>query len=232
MKTALSVCLFLIGAHAHGHAAPRLYEIGMHRIGVEEHFFVKTSLAAFIKDAEAELKLPVTERRKLVTGLVAHVQGNGGFNGKWNWHMHPDSVGTAEMSMEVCDLRPSQVNWTQGWYCPWDSFILREVVSSSLEQGAAPEGRANGGAPGDVRLTDEAGPGGSHRMVYTLASSGRTELELRTLDGKRAATLVDAHRAPGRYQVTWNDRGLPRGLHYLILKHDGKPASTRAILLR
>lgn len=65
-----------------------------------------------------------------ITGNL--VRGDGGFNQPWSWHLDPASMGMAEISIEVCDGRPSYVEehldeWlaTVGdTYCPWGSRII------------------------------------------------------------------------------------------------------------
>jgi hypothetical protein len=64
-----------------------------------------------------------------VTGKLVH--GDGGFNSPWPWHLDPDSVRMAEISIELCDGRPSLIEeeldyWleTVGTYCPWSSKVV------------------------------------------------------------------------------------------------------------
>jgi hypothetical protein len=64
-----------------------------------------------------------------VTGDV--VRGDGGFNQPYSWHLEPTSVRMADISIEVCDGRPSYVQenldeWldTVGNYCPWASKVV------------------------------------------------------------------------------------------------------------
>jgi pimeloyl-ACP methyl ester carboxylesterase len=64
-----------------------------------------------------------------VTGKLA--RGDGGFNSPWPWHLEPDSVRMAEVSIELCDGRPSLIGedleyWleTVGNYCPWSSKVV------------------------------------------------------------------------------------------------------------
>ncbi len=64
-----------------------------------------------------------------ITGKLA--RGDGGFNNPWPWHLEPDSVRMAEVSIELCDGRPSLIEedldyWieTVGSYCPWSSSIV------------------------------------------------------------------------------------------------------------
>jgi hypothetical protein len=69
-----------------------------------------------------------------ITGKLA--QGDGGFNSPWPWHLEPDSVRMAEVSIELCDGRPSLIEedldyWieTVGSYCPGSSDVI-EVPQS------------------------------------------------------------------------------------------------------
>lgn len=67
--------------------------------------------------------------RKIVAGALA--SGNGGFNLPWSWHLNPDTVKFPEISIELCDGCPGDVeanggNWGAGTFCPWTSEILAE----------------------------------------------------------------------------------------------------------
>jgi len=67
--------------------------------------------------------------RRIVTGSL--VQGNGGFNAPWSWHLDPDTVRFPEVAIELCDGCPSDVeanggNWALGSFCPWSSEIIAE----------------------------------------------------------------------------------------------------------
>jgi hypothetical protein len=64
-----------------------------------------------------------------VSGML--VRGDGGFNSPWPWHLDPDTVRMAEISIELCDGRPSLIEedleyWldTVGNYCPWSSKVV------------------------------------------------------------------------------------------------------------
>ena len=65
-----------------------------------------------------------------ITGKL--VRGDGGFNQPWSWHLDPASVSMAEISIEVCDGRPSYVEESlDEWlatvgdtYCPWGSRVV------------------------------------------------------------------------------------------------------------
>lgn len=67
-----------------------------------------------------------------VTGNL--VRGDGGFNQPWAWHLDPRSVRMAEISIELCDGRPSLVEgdldyWlgTVKTYCPWSSKVVTGI---------------------------------------------------------------------------------------------------------
>lgn len=64
-----------------------------------------------------------------VTGKL--VRGDGGFNQPWSWHLDPATVGMAEVSIELCDGRPSMVEEDPGYwldsvgaFCPWGSRVV------------------------------------------------------------------------------------------------------------
>lgn len=57
--------------------------------------------------------------------------GDGGFNQPWSWHMDPATIEVVDMSMELCDGRPSFVEdeleyWLQTVkrYCPWGPKVV------------------------------------------------------------------------------------------------------------
>jgi len=71
-------------------------------------------------------------RRAGTLGVVAGriVRGDGGFNAPWSWHLDPLSIEVPQVSIELCDGRPSMVQgdldyWvdTVGMYCPWAARV-------------------------------------------------------------------------------------------------------------
>jgi hypothetical protein len=61
------------------------------------------------------------------------VAGDGGFNGPWTWHLAPATVSAPDVTTEVCDGRPSDVQgdrnyWvnTVGRFCPWAATVVQE----------------------------------------------------------------------------------------------------------
>jgi hypothetical protein len=60
--------------------------------------------------------------------------GDGGVNEPWSWHLDPETVRVADLTMEVCDGRPSMVEgdldyWleTVERYCPWGARVVARV---------------------------------------------------------------------------------------------------------
>ena len=59
------------------------------------------------------------------------VRGQEGYNVPWSWHIDPQDVEMAEVTMELCDGRPSDVEkdldyWvdTVGRFCPWTAVLV------------------------------------------------------------------------------------------------------------
>lgn len=90
-----------------------------------ERFRLRTSNPATASALDAR-------RRTGTLGVVAGriVRGDGGFNAPWSWHLDPASIEAPQVSMELCDGRPSMVQsdldyWadTVGTYCPWAARV-------------------------------------------------------------------------------------------------------------
>ncbi|CAN5749236.1 hypothetical protein BH24CHL5_BH24CHL5_07510 [soil metagenome] len=58
-------------------------------------------------------------------GLI--VYGDPGVNTDWSWHIDPESLEFADLTMEVCDGLPSDVEdgtLTSERYCPWGAALV------------------------------------------------------------------------------------------------------------
>ena len=62
------------------------------------------------------------------------VAGSGGVNEPWSWHLDPETVEVADITIEVCDGLPSFVEedldyWlgTVERYCPWGVKVVARV---------------------------------------------------------------------------------------------------------
>jgi len=65
----------------------------------------------------------------VILGRVAI--GNGGFNGRWSWHLVPSTIEVPDVSIELCDGTPSYVEahrdeWIRDVrnYCPWGAKVI------------------------------------------------------------------------------------------------------------
>lgn len=64
-------------------------------------------------------------------GRLVEGPGRGDHNAPWSWHLDPDEVAMAEVTVEVCDGRPSFVEedltyWLEqvGSFCPWNAELI------------------------------------------------------------------------------------------------------------
>jgi hypothetical protein len=103
----------------------------MHGLGPAEEFRVASSSPRFIAAARRQLVLPATQRHLFAAGPIR--SGNGGYNLDWSWHFTND-VALAEVSIELCDGRPSMVEgdlrywlYTVKSFCPWGSYVAAEL---------------------------------------------------------------------------------------------------------
>jgi hypothetical protein len=68
------------------------------------------------------------EGRKRLIPIGEIAIGDGGFNRGQSWHLKPETVRFAEVAMEVCDGRPSDVgNITARVFCPWSARIVQRL---------------------------------------------------------------------------------------------------------
>ena len=65
------------------------------------------------------------EAPSIPNGLI--VRGGSGVNEPWSWHIDPQSIEFADVTMEVCDGLPSHVEdgtLTSERYCPWSAEVV------------------------------------------------------------------------------------------------------------
>ena len=102
----------------------------------DEEFIIRLVDEKQIDHARA--RLAGKEQQGIVDGTLA--DGDGGFNrdpksGKnWSWHMVPETVSFPQLTAEVCDGRPSDVeedkeHWIKSvkQFCPWSAKIVQEL---------------------------------------------------------------------------------------------------------
>jgi hypothetical protein len=102
----------------------------------DSSFVVATSDETLIRQIEAQLQLPVNER-KIVIGKLE--RGSGGYNKnsshEFKWHFREDDWNLTDLSIEIYDGRPySDLDlnidyWidTVKRFSPWSSYLKREL---------------------------------------------------------------------------------------------------------
>lgn len=68
-------------------------------------------------------------------------------------------------------------------------------------------------------------------IKYALPKASKIKLEVFNVLGQKVATLVNARKAAGYHQVTFNGRELPSGVYYYRLETDKEFRKTRKSLL-
>jgi len=118
---------------------PVTFKVTLHNLQQTEEniYFVQTLNDELIQQCREQLDLPEEQRSWHINGELEF--GNGGFNSPWNWHIIPNEWQLAEMSIELCDGNPINVEndldyWINsvGSFCSWNSFILEEIPPFQL----------------------------------------------------------------------------------------------------
>ena len=89
-----------------------------------EDFLARTTDPLVIAEVRKELEMPAKKRRQHVTGVIHRVRR--GKNLNWSWQHKDSAWKLTELSMELCDARPSYIEanldaWLKnpGRFCPW-----------------------------------------------------------------------------------------------------------------
>lgn len=95
----------------------------------DEQFKVWTADPEAIEDLQA-LEAG-RSRANIPNGRLRRGPGRGDHNAPWSWHLDPEDVAMAEVTVEVCDGLPSFVEeerdrWIEevGRYCPWSAELV------------------------------------------------------------------------------------------------------------
>lgn len=93
-----------------------------------ESFRVQVSTPQQAQEFRARLQ---SGTRGVISGEL--LQGSGGFNTPWRWHLDPATAHVADVAIELCDGRPSMVEadltyWIGSVrrFCPWGAKVVRE----------------------------------------------------------------------------------------------------------
>jgi hypothetical protein len=132
IATFIFLCQLVFAVAASGQE--RYFEFAFRNQPSSENFITATSDSSVTLLVEHQLALPEKDRTMHISGPIA--SGNGGHNKNWSWHFTPDKWTLAEMSVELCDGISSHVEadlsyWlnTVGSFCPWNSYVLKEISS-------------------------------------------------------------------------------------------------------
>ena len=101
-------------------------------------FRVVVSGEAFVVRVEGAEEVAAMEARLAsgVEGVISGdlIEGDGGYNGPWSWHLDPASVHVPDLAIELCDGRPSMVEedleyWLEsvGQFCPWGAKVVERL---------------------------------------------------------------------------------------------------------
>jgi len=82
-------------------------------------------------------------------------------------------------------------------------------------------------------LNAEPNPFCSHTAIrYSLSVESKVSLNLYDISGRLVKTLVDEHKNPGNYQVTFSTKNLSAGIYFLSLETEEKRIIERVIVIK
>lgn len=68
---------------------------------------------------------------RIPNGRILRGPGVDAHNAPWSWHLDPEDIAMAEVTIELCDGRPSHVEQNLdeyvdrvGRYCPWSATLI------------------------------------------------------------------------------------------------------------
>ncbi len=83
----------------------------------------------------------IATAQKLLAGQAAPripngrvVRGESDVNVGYSWHIDPATIEFTDLTTEVCDGRPSDVEQgliTSDWYCPWSAQVVAVTPAGS-----------------------------------------------------------------------------------------------------
>jgi hypothetical protein len=212
MKHRLLLLLFLCVVGGTLSAQPlRYFEFDFHSNYPDNlNVFASTNDPTVLADVDAQLALPDSLRLKHLNGPITH--GTGDNNALYSWHFVPSAWQLADFSIELCDGRPLEdveadtVYWigTVGQFCPWSSFVKREVFPLEL-----PDRQPN--RTGPLRLMTagmDAMTAQNSSLRETIAVSDILDLQGRRL------RLLNHSLEPGA-SLRIDLEGLPAGVYLL-----------------
>ncbi|HEU4321795.1 MAG TPA: hypothetical protein VFS21_01485 [Roseiflexaceae bacterium] len=179
-------------------------------------------------DIEAARRLLAGEQAPSIpNGRV--VRGDPGVNTGYSWHIDPDSLEFVEVTIEVCDGKPSDVEQeiiTSEQFCPWSAKVV------ALDEG----GPTTADAP-LVSLSRSGGIAGISETI-TVYASGRVTVRDRSgqeREGQTAPADLEALRALlaspelAQAQSNYQASGADMFVYELIVPGSGKSRTIRTM---
>ncbi len=196
--------LFLAG-QSHGQTL-RFFEFGFRTpLPDSMNVIAATSDTTVIIKALSQLALPESQRNLFINGELQY--GTETNNPLYSWHFLTNGWDLVEVAVEVCDGRPDDVEndkpyWIDliGRFCPWSSYIKREIVASEVRDDIYTTIRLYPNPTSDL-MTIDADPSITIRELYVLDALGKIVL------------TVSPH---GR---TIDLSSLARGQYYIIVRY-------------
>lgn len=186
--------------------------------------------------AGARAILAGTSAATIPNALVRY--GDPGLNAPWSWSIDPATLEWAEMTTEVCDGRPTQLQdgvITFERFCPWTARLLG--IEGDPDGGTIDPGepvalpvRASGGTSSEDRTFAQRMPLAAGTYTLTIdagdnldptVSACPAEVRLLTLDGRPAPGSGDGYPTipdAGDVELTWAD--LPADVYQLWVSLD------------
>jgi hypothetical protein len=125
-RICLYLCIVAVFAGCAGSASPTPNEDGVvvtFRVADREEYKIRLTDPADIEIARR--LLAGEEAPRIPNGVV--VRGDPDVNEGYSWHIDPASVEFADVTVEVCDGLPSDVeegSITSDRYCPWSAEVI------------------------------------------------------------------------------------------------------------
>lgn len=156
-----------------------------------------------VDKALAQLALPEGERNLFLNGEIQY--GRETNNPIYSWHFVTDAWDLVELAVEVCDGRPDDVEndkqyWieTVGHFCPWSSFVKREVFPLDVDDPSPAPFRVYPNPTTNVLTVDAAEPSIELTVVNVLG-----KVVVRGASGEKSIDLSS----------------FPSGHYYIVIRH-------------
>jgi hypothetical protein len=112
----------------------RYFKIGFRQMTDSDYMVAATSDNAVISRCLQQISLPVNQKTMHIHGNIA--AGTMTNNPYYKWHFVNNEWDVVEVSMELCDIRPTSIvapiYGGMKIVCPWSSFVLSELSPSEI----------------------------------------------------------------------------------------------------